>query len=194
MKLKLKSEYKSSLKYLKKSKKFIYLSIWVFLASFLIGFFVAPPEILGEKIFEFFREILEKTEGLSQTGLIGFIFLNNLKSSFYSMILGFFFGVFPLLSSLSNGYLLGFVSSLSVSENGAFSLWRILPHGIFELPAIFISLGLGLKLGTFMFHKDKYGTFKNFLFNSLKVFVYIVIPLLVVAGIVEGSLIYFSRV
>ena len=34
-------------------------------------------------------------------------------------------------------------------------LFRLLPHGIFELPAIFISLGLGLRFGMFIFQKEK---------------------------------------
>ena len=105
------------------------------------------------------------------------------------MILGIFFGIFPLWFTLQNGYVLGFVSSISVGEAGIGSLWRIIPHGIFELPAIFISLGLGIKLGSFVFYKDSRKKFNEFLKNSLRVFIFIVIPLLVLAGIIEGFLI-----
>jgi len=42
---------------------------------------------------------------------------------------------------------------LSVGIEGYGILWRLVPHGIFELPAVFISLGLGIKLGTFIFRE-----------------------------------------
>jgi len=90
-----------------------------------------------------------------------------------------------------NGYLLGFVAMLSAKSQGIFILWRILPHGIFELPAIFISLGIGLRLGTYAFQKKKV-SFKNWIFSSLRVFILIVLPLLIVAAIIEGALIALS--
>jgi len=174
----LKKEYIESWRYLKESKNFIYVAIGIFVASFILAFFISPSETLLNYIFEFIQELLEKTQGMSTTKLIGFIFLNNFQSSFFGMVLGVV-------------YILGFVSSLTIVEQGAFSLWRILPHGIFELPAIFISLGLGLKLGSFVFEKNKFETFKNFLRSSLRVFLFIVIPLLIIAGIIEGILISF---
>jgi len=118
-----------------------------------------------------------------------FIILNNAKSSFLGVFFGFIYGLFPLIITLVNGYILGVVSQMSVGQGGFVVLWQLLPHGIFELPAIFISLGLGLKFGTFIFQKDKSKSFKNYLINSLKVFFLIVLPLLIVAGIIEGILI-----
>lgn len=188
----LKKEYKFCFDYLKNSKKFIYAIIWVFFASFLIGFFVQPPEEISKSIFDFIKELLEKTEGLSSFGLIKYIFFNNLKSSFMGMIFGSVLGIFSVISSLSNGYLVGFVSSIAVSENGFGSLLNLLPHGIFELPAIFISLGLGLKFGTFVFYENRLEKFREYFFSSIKVFFYVVLPLLIVAAIIEGTLISLS--
>jgi uncharacterized membrane protein SpoIIM required for sporulation len=62
------------------------------------------------------------------------------------MILGLGFGAMPLFNSIFNGYLLGFVGNSAVIESGASILFRLLPHGVFELPAIFISIGSGLFL------------------------------------------------
>ena len=192
-KINLKQEYAKSWKYLKESQKFIWFIVVFFLIMVLIGFFVQPSEILSEKILELIKELLEKTQNMSKGELIGFIFLNNLQSSFIGMVSGFLFGIFPLISTIANGYLLGFVSRLSVDAEGLLSLWRILPHGIFELPAVFISLGLGLKFGTFLFQKNKSESFKDFLWNSIRVFLTIVIPLLIIAGIIEGSLIFLIK-
>ncbi len=185
-------EYKKSWDYIRESKNFIYVIIGIFLLFGIIGFFIPAPESIYIKIIDFIKEILEKTKGMSQSELINFIISNNLKSTFFGIIIGAFFGLFPIISALANGYLLGFVSAISVSNGGILSLWRILPHGVFELPAVFISLGLGLRLGMFIFQKNKLKFFRNNLINSLKVFLLIVIPLLIIAGIIEGTLMVFN--
>lgn len=186
----LKREYRESLDYIKETKNFIYIVVAIFLFFVLVGFFLPAPESLAEQIFEFIEGLLEKTSGMSQGDLMSFIFFNNLKSSFFGMVLGLLLGIFPMMSVIINGYVLGFVGSLSVKTNGFLVLWRLLPHGIFELPAIFISLGLGLKLGMFIFQKNRVKSFREYLWNSLRVFLFVVIPLLVVAAIIEGSLIF----
>lgn len=189
-KFSLKEQYKLSWNYIKECRNFIWLVLGFFIFAALIGFFISPSELISEKIMEFIQEILEKTAGMSSMELICFIFLNNLKSSFMGLILGFFLGIFPVIATLVNGYLLGFVSLMAVESEGVLSLWRLFPHGIFELPAVFISLGMGLKFGTFLFEKNKLKSFKDFLKNSLRVFVFVIIPLLLVAGIIEGLLIF----
>ncbi len=181
--------YRESLKYIKDSRRFIYSVIAVFLFFTLIGFFVPVPSILETKILEFIEELLRKTEGLSQRELIWFILWNNLQSGFTGMLFGVVLGIYSVIGALVNGYVLGFVSSKVVGGNSLFTLLRLFPHGIFELPALFISLGLGLKLGTFIFKKNKIESLKNYLINSIKVFFFVVIPLLVIAAIIEGSLI-----
>lgn len=189
----LKKEYRDSWDYIKDSRNFIYITIGIFLIFCLIGFFIPAPDFLMEQILDFVRELLEKTQGMSQMELIQFIFFNNLKSSFFGMIFGIALGIFPLFSSIINGYILGFVASMTVEGEGLSVLWRLLPHGIFELPAVFISLGLGLKLGTFVFYEKKLETFKEFFWSSLRVFLFIIIPLLILAGIIEGSLVFLLR-
>jgi len=186
----LKEEYKNSWNYLKESKNFIYIIIIIFFVFVLIGFFIPAPDFLTEQILKFIEELIGKTQGMSQWDLIKFIFLNNLQSSFYGVVFGVLLGIFPIVAAIANGYLLGFVSSITVENSGFLVLLRLLPHGIFELPAVFISLGLGLKFGTFVFQEKKLDSFKEYFLNSLKVFFLIVIPLLIIAGIIEGSLIF----
>ena len=188
-KFSLKREYKLCWDYLKESKKYIYFATIIFFVFALIGFFVMPPEAVTKQILDFLNQILERTQGLSATELISFIFFNNLQTSFVGMSLGVLFGLFPLFSLMFNGYILGFVAAMSMKSQGALVLLKLLPHGIFELPAVLISLGIGLKLGSFMFYKDKVKTLTRFLISSLKVFFYISIPLLLIAGIIEGTLI-----
>jgi len=224
----LKNQYQQSWEYIKESRNFIYITLIIFLLFAFIGAFVPAPEFLEQQILEFIEELLRKTAEMSQGELMSFIFLNNLQSSFFGMIFGIALGIFSAITSVSNGYLLGFVSSRAAYEEGIFVLWRLFPHGIFELPALFISTGLGLKLGfPFIYRYFKYYwkrknifallagilflpfsiiltlilnenlrkyQFKDFLFkvnNSLRVFLFIILPFLLIAAIIEGCLIFF---
>ena len=191
-KFSLKKEYQNSLNFLKESKKFIWIVIGIFLAFALIGFFIPVPDVISKQIFEFIKEIFGKTENMSQGQLIKFIFLNNIQGSFLGMVFGVFLGIFPVISTIANGYLLGFVANFAIQENGIFSLWRILPHGIFELPAVFISFALGLRIGASIFSKKKFRKFNETFISCLKVFVLIIIPLLIIAAIIEGTLIFLG--
>ena len=188
-----KQEYKESWDYLKKAKNYIYFIFIIFLFFALIGFFIPLPESLSIQLLEFIQELLEKTRGMGGRELTTFIFTNNLKTSFLGMVFGVFLGIFPVIISLVNGYVVGFVASIAVQNEGLSVLWSLVPHGIFELPAVFISLGLGLKLSMFIFEKNKIKAFKEYFLNSLRIFLLIVIPLLIVAAIIEGSLIILFR-
>jgi len=184
--------YKQSFNYILESKKYIYSVVILFFVFTLIGFFVPVPAAISEMIIEFIREMLEKTQGMGILELIVFIFLNNLKVSILGIILGILFGVVPIVLSISNGYLLGFVASIAAKSEGILTLWRIFPHGVFELPAIFISLAIGLRLGFYVFFEKKDSLYNN-LIDIIRVFVLILIPLLIVAALIEGFLIFLSR-
>ncbi len=186
----LKEQYIKSWNYIKESKNFIFAVVILFLIFLLIGFFVPAPDFLVEKIINFLKKIVEMTKDMSQIELIVFIFNNNLQASFLGMIFGFFLGIYPILAAVANGYIVGFVGAVAVNEGGFSILLSLLPHGIFELPAVFISFGLGLKLGTFIFHNKKSTVFRNYFWNSLRVLIFVIIPLLIIAAIIEGTLIF----
>jgi stage II sporulation protein M len=96
-----------------------------------------------------------------------------------------------------NGYVLGYISKITVQSSSILDLWRLFPHGIFELPAVLISLGLGLKLGFSVINNLEIFKNKKDYWNSLikeiklcvKTFIFIVLILLVFAAIIEGILI-----
>ncbi|MCR4327870.1 MAG: stage II sporulation protein M [Nanoarchaeota archaeon] len=183
--------YRISFQYIKESRKFIYFATGIFLFFSLVGFFVPFPESFKMEILNYLIKLVNETEGYSLMEMILFLFNNNSISSFFGLFLGFFFGIFPFFNALINGLLLGIVANFSVSEVGVFSLWRLFPHGIFELPAIFLSLGLGLKLSTFILKEKKGEALKEFLEKSLYVYFFVVLPLLVIAAIIEGILIIY---
>ncbi len=180
--------YRESWNYIKESRKYIYTIVALFFGFALIGLIFPVPELINTKLLEIIKGIVDKTQGMSGLRLIGFIFLNNSQASLFGIVLGMLLGIFPLFASIFNGYLLGYVSKFVIAEGNFLSLWRLLPHGIFELPAVFISFGLGLRQGLFFFEKKNKG-FKYYFYNAIKVFLLIIIPLLVVAAIIEGGLI-----
>ncbi|MAG38255.1 hypothetical protein CMI45_02630 [Candidatus Pacearchaeota archaeon] len=180
---------KESWNYLKESKNYVYAVALVFVASSVLGFVFSSE--LGF-FDELLKELIDKTEGLNAGEMIWFIFTNNVTSSFLALILGVFLGIFSIFNSLFNGLLLGYVYFKASEVAGYGIFWKLVPHGIFELPAIFISLGLGVKFGMFLFAKDKKRTFIERLKKSMKVFVTIVLPLLVIAAVIEGLLIVYA--
>jgi stage II sporulation protein M len=188
-----KENYTESWKYIVESRKFIYAILLIFFGFVILGAFLPVPDAIAEQIFEIIEELLLRTEGMSFLELMGFIFFNNLQTSFLGMIFGVVFGIYSVIITLVNGYLLGFISARAVSMDGLFILWRLFPHGIFELPAVFISMGLGLKLGTFIFQKKRFESLKEYLKNSLRAFIFIILPFLFVASIIESALIIFGR-
>jgi stage II sporulation protein M len=104
-------------------------------------------------------------------------------------VLGVLLGIFPFLTAISNGYLLGFASKITAESQGLLVLWRLIPHGIFELPAIIISTGIGIKLGISVL--KNWNKFKFEFTEALRFFVFVLLPLFLIAAIIEGLLIFF---
>lgn len=188
----LRKEYKESWEYIKSSRNFVWVVIAIFLVSALSAVIFPTPEQVSQQISQFMKEIVEKTKDMSATELSGFIFLNNVQSSFLGVALGIALGIFPVIFAISNGYIIGFVANMSVKEEGILSLWKLLPHGIFELPAVFISFALGLRLGSSILKSEEFGGLKENLKKSGRSFLLIIIPLLVIAAIIEGILIFLG--
>jgi len=188
----LKTLYIDSFKHIRACKKFILAIIIIFFMGTIIGLILPLPQEIILQIMEMLKNILGQIKGKTTIEIIEFIFINNTKASLIGLVAGIFMGIVPIILALTNGYLLGFVMQISIESDGIFLLWRLFPHGIFELPAIFISLGMGLHLGTFIFQKDTTKALKENIKNSLITFALIIIPLLIIAAIIEGILIGLS--
>lgn len=186
----LKFYFFDGLYYINESKNWIFSIIAVFLFFGLVAFFF--PELFT-RLDPILKNLVDKTEGLNTGQLIVFILNNNLKSAVYGFVFGIFFGIFPLMNAIVNGSVLGYVYNKVYLISGFSDFWRILPHGIFELPAIFISLGLGLKLGASFFSSNIVKSLRDRFVRGGRAFVLIVIPLLIVAAVIEGVLIGMLR-
>ena len=179
--------YRKCWKFFNESRWYIVFALGLFALTFLIGF--VYPYFFRVEIFSFIKELMAIFEGKSIAEMVVLIFFNNFKASLFAIILGIGIGIFPLVTTIINGYLLGFVSREAVSQNGVFVLWQLLPHGIFELPAVIFSIGIGMKIGGEMFSGNVGKKLKYNFVEGLRFFVFIVFPLLFVAAIIEGVLI-----
>lgn len=152
------------MKLLKLKTQFIILKEnmnWMIIAAFFFcaGIGAAILLLNNEKLF-----LEELTAGQYQmlqelaefifTGhpLVGifYLFIHNTLVALQMMLLGVIFGAPPLLGLFANGALLGSVAATLAREGmPVFSLMLlgILPHGVFELPALIISAAFGLKVG-----------------------------------------------
>jgi len=151
------------LDYIWESRKYIFFAIFLFFFFICLG--VLFPDLFEQKILELIKNLLLQTRDLKGFSLISFIATNNIKSSFFSMFFGIFLGIFSLGVIVINGFLIGFVANRAVMSEGLLVLWKLFPHGIFEIPAVLISAGIGIRLGFLFFNKKK--IFKSILFMAL---------------------------
>ncbi len=124
------------------------------------------------------------------------IFRHNAGVIFTSALMGTFsFGVIPIILLMAPltlvGYFAGAVALLGFNPwvfLGAF----ILPHGIFELPAAIIGTGFALRIGAALVSPPEgLDVGQGFLFtlaNFAKIFLFVVLPLLLIAAFVEAKI------
>ena len=114
------------------------------------------------------------------------LFTNNLRAMVLGVLYGFIpFLYLPALALGVNAAILGMLASL-IDGQWLLLAAGILPHGIFELPALFLSLAAGLCLCkniNVYIRKNEKGVMKPLLLNILRVVVLLVLPLLVIAAV-----------
>jgi uncharacterized membrane protein SpoIIM required for sporulation/ABC-type transport system involved in multi-copper enzyme maturation permease subunit len=122
------------------------------------------------------------------------IWWQNLRVLLLALLLGSFsfgiFGVIPMFATMGiTGYLMALLGAHGVSA-GQYLIGFILPHGIFEIPAVLISVAAVLKAGAILATPDTRHTVGEVWLSALadwaKVMMGIVIPLLFVAACVEA--------
>ena len=117
------------------------------------------------------------------------IMTNNIAVSLAACATGMFAGLGPLYMMLFNGLLIGVVGSACHRAGMSVDLWSfVTPHGVLELPAIFIAGGAGLLLANGMLfpgslpRRDALAEAGR---RAIRLLVGVV-PILVIAGIIEG--------
>ena len=111
------------------------------------------------------------------SGLIPFLFIPVIIMIFNSIVNGFAIGAFALV------YKLSFFKSFLVG---------IAPHGILEYAINILGFALGIILCKQMISgiktKNIITTMSYYILNSLRVYILIILPILLIAGIIESSI------
>lgn len=124
------------------------------------------------------------------------IFIHNARTLVLSTVLGIFsFGAGALMLLILPMAIVGFLTAefaLAGTNPALFLIAFILPHGLFELPAALLATAFGLRLGASIIggrHPEKSnGGFLRALADWVRVFVFLVLPLLLVAAWIEANL------
>lgn len=157
--------------------------------------FILEPGLLPKFLLfleEVFEEILPE-EGFGQNfSTVFLIFKNNFTAVLLCLFLGIIFGIIPVLAIGLNFFILGFLLAIPFVfadfSQILLVLLSILPHSIFEIPALLIAAALGLRLGI------SWREWKNCLKQNFQILPLLVILLFLAAVIeifVTGSLVKF---
>lgn len=122
--------------------------------------------------------------------LILLIFLRNSLAALLSIALGPFFAVVPVIGAVSNGTLIGVVIAHVDNPDKFSAFLHLLPHGIFELPAIMTAWGFGIWRGLWYFQKRTAQTSEEIRKKAYRTYFTFILPLLIIAAIIEGLLIH----
>jgi uncharacterized membrane protein SpoIIM required for sporulation len=174
----------------------ILLSTALFAVAMLAGWIVTLHDagfahrILGPKMMDTIdrREMWTESVVAVKPVAASQITTNNLSVAFMAFAMGIT-GVGTIVMMLFNGLLIGVVGAATSHAGMALSLWSfVAPHGVLELPAIFIAGGAGLEIARGVFfpgllpRKDALARAGGIASRLLLG----VVPMLLVAGTIEG--------
>ena len=166
-----------------------------FVATLLLGAGIgmALPEEAARMMNDFMEQAAQSGVVTEEGELSVFaLLMNNWRAMLISAAYGFVpFLFLPVISLVTNGALLGMLAALFVSQGTSLLVYLagILPHGIFEIPALVFSIGCGVYLCRSMCSlvtsRPDRTPLPAVLEDLLRVLVMVVAPLTVAAAFVE---------
>ncbi len=119
--------------------------------------------------------------------------VHNMIASILILVSGVFFGIIPILSIGANGFFLG-VLYRQVAEVAGYSkaALMVLPHGVFEIPALLLAASYGLWLGVMVVRRMRGKEnipIRSHMEHAFRRYFVVVFPLLIVAAGIETVLI-----
>ncbi len=148
---------------------------------------------IPETIVAYFSRMLENSNVLSDDGAINLLALfgNNLRATLVSVLYGFIPFIYLTALALGmNALILGVLAAYYINNGTSLAIYfaGIVPHGIFELPALLLAFAMGLMLCkriTQFVQKNAKGMMVPLLKNCARAYLMHVLPLLTVAAVVE---------
>ncbi len=169
------------------------VSLAVMVLSSVIGFYqqgfpdIALEEVLGDLL----SSVKGQDRVTTYVVFFLFIFINNALQSLLVILLGVFFGLYPVYFLEMNGYILGGVFNMGAGEIGLIgTLMELLPHGIFEFPAILLCAAAGLRVGYALVNRIRGRTgLRQEIVKALRLYAFRIVLILIVAALIESALI-----
>ncbi len=161
------------------------------LCCFLFLFSLAMGYTLGDEMSgQSLQDLLGTFPDVSNMGLVelfGYVVANNAFKSLLFMIGGLLGGVLPLFFVVFNGFFIGWVAySLGSTVGLGFVAAGLMPHGIFEIPAIILAMSIGMSLGYALLNRLRgQGDLWRETRLALGLFINRVLPLLILAAVIE---------
>lgn len=172
---------------LREARAYIVAAIIIFVSGNILALLI--PHV-GEKVISLALEYFKPFKDKNYLELLVAIFLQNASSAFLAIAFGFLFGLIPVLGAVFNGIVLGALVHLNPLH-----IFMIIPHGLFELPAVFIAWGLGMWCAGGLFHtQQRLETIIFRIKKSLNIYLSLIVPLLIIAAVVEvcGIMVLFG--
>lgn len=191
----LKNYYTKSFEIIKSHKIVIYLVAALELASLIMGIFYYTSSYHGFESIEEKEVYYQAMKEINFSGnfFVDFsnIFTHNLIANLFRIFSGIIFGIIPILliidNAVSNSYA---IVSSAIDEGIATTMLLYLPHSILEIPAFILSSAFGLVIFLSLFKKGKkIDNLKNAFKESLIIFLLWIVPLLLLAGVIESIII-----
>jgi stage II sporulation protein M len=167
----------------------------IFAASFVAG--TIAPSSIRRQMTEMFLIILSNDQGLAGGTLFFNILLQNVMATMIVLLSGVLLGIIPTFAIGSNGFGLGVLYSQAAEVSGySKAALKVLPYGVFEIPALLVAASYGLWLGAMVVRRmrGKESTLLRIhIEHAFRGYFTVVFPLLVVAAAIETSLILRSQ-
>ncbi|WP_170119576.1 stage II sporulation protein M [Tumebacillus permanentifrigoris] len=175
---------------MRQNKNYLWLALGLFALGWVLGaLFTEQIFALVKPSLEQLRDIAEKAQNKGGAYTSGVIFTNNLRATVTMLVLGILACVPTMITLVMNGMMIGVMLTQAGGHFWGLVTFGILPHGIFEMPAIFIASAFGIKLGRVLLvplvEKTRWQSFK-FVWREVLSIGWFVVVLLIVAATVEG--------
>ena len=171
-------------------KRWLIIAIFLFGAGFVSGLTVpASINILLAEDITALEELAGLLATLPQFVVLIIIFIKNVTTLLLSFIFSPIFCLMPIFALTVNGWLIALVSAAVAQEKSlGFVLAGLLPHGVFELPALILGEAAALSFGAVailaLFKKERRKLLLPNLKENLR-YLLIALALLLPAAIIE---------
>ena len=116
-----------------------------------------------------------------------FIFSLNSISLLFNVLSGLFF-VLPFIFAILLGMNVGIVLFKEIGKLDFLAIF-LNPVSLFELPAAWISISVGIKIGILLYPDFALSAIGEVVSKEIPVYIYVIIPLLIISGLIETTMI-----